>query len=79
MRREQYDFMICHVIEPRLIKGHEIVPDSDFLCPKYGQKGSGTFHPRSLLIFRQDRRNPSEMRLDKPEFLRESPIYRGFG
>jgi hypothetical protein len=72
-------FMICNVIEPGLIQGHNIVSGSGLLCPEYRQKGPGTFDPCCVLIVRQDMWHASQMTRRKSEFPRESHIYRGFG
>jgi hypothetical protein len=70
-------FMIRNVIEPELIQGHDLLPDSGLLSSEYRQKGRGTIDRCCLLIVRQDLWHSSEMTRDKPEFLRESPIYHG--
>jgi hypothetical protein len=71
--------MTCNVIEPGLIQGHDVVPESGLLFPEYCQKGPGTCDPCFLLIVRQDMWHPWEMTRRTPEFLRESPLYRDFG
>jgi hypothetical protein len=79
IRRKHDEFMVCNGIEPWLIQHHDVVPVSSLVsCVQYRQKGPGTLDACSLLIGRQNMWHSSKMAGDKPKFLRESIVYRGY-